>query len=102
LPFGVWTYVAFTFEGRVGVPGTLRLYVNGSLVKEQEAVGSRLENVTGDFLIGAQDNWGVLSLAFKGFVDEIRVSTVVRGFEPCGLTVPVAPVSWGAIKALFR
>lgn len=78
--WGGWRHVALTYDGRVA-----RLFVDGRLGAESEMSGELLHSETALF-IGAEPNGrGDPVPSFKGSIDELRVSSVVRyegGFTP--------------------
>ena len=64
LAVNAWTHVAATYDG-----ATLRLYVNGTLVRSVAAAGS-LVAATGSLRFGGNSIW---SEWFKGYIDEVRI-----------------------------
>jgi hypothetical protein len=60
----VWTHLAVTYNGT-----TLRLFVNGTLVRSQSASGAAI-TTTGALRIGGNSFWGEY---FKGLIDEVRI-----------------------------
>ncbi|WP_417737218.1 LamG domain-containing protein [Rosistilla oblonga] len=83
LPFpmeaGVWRHVAFTYDGI----GTAEFFVDGSTV-------GRSTNVTAGPMAAAirplsiGDRIGSLYRGFPGFIDEVRITSGVREFQPVG------------------
>jgi hypothetical protein len=69
LPLNTWTHLAVTFDGV-----TLRLYVNGALVRSKAVAGSLLAS-SGQLVIGGSSVWGEY---FKGQIDEVRVYNRAR------------------------
>lgn len=68
LALNVWTHLAVTYNG-----ATLRLYVNGVLVRSTAMTGS-LVSSTGSLQIGGNSVWGE---RFRGLIDEVRAYNVV-------------------------
>ncbi len=64
LPLNVWSHLAATYDGSI-----VRLYVNGTQVATQLAVGD-MPNSTGPLRIGGNGIW---SEWFDGQIDEVRV-----------------------------
>jgi hypothetical protein len=82
LPVGTWTHLAATWDG-----GTLRLYVNGTLVSNR-AVAGMLVNTTGPLRIGGNAVWGEFH---RGLIDEVRVyrRALSAGEIAIDMTTPV-------------
>jgi hypothetical protein len=68
VPLNVWTHLALTYDG-----ATLRLYVNGVLVRSTAGHGSAA--TTGALRIGGNSVWGEY---FRGLIDEVRVYNKAR------------------------
>jgi beta-lactam-binding protein with PASTA domain/PKD repeat protein len=64
LPLNTWTHLAATFDG-----SSLRLYVNGSLIRTQSVSGSIISS-TGPLRIGGNAIWNEF---FAGRIDEVRI-----------------------------
>jgi fibronectin type 3 domain-containing protein len=64
LPAGVWSHVAFTYDGT-----TQRLYVNGTQVSSS-AIAGTISTSTGPLKIGGNSIWGEWQ---NGVIDEVRV-----------------------------
>jgi len=65
VPLNTWTHLAFTFDG-----STLRLYVNGSLVRTSGINSGSIVTSAGALRIGGNAVFGEY---FKGLIDEVRV-----------------------------
>jgi Concanavalin A-like lectin/glucanases superfamily len=68
VPLNTWTHLAFTFDG-----STLRLYMNGTLVRTSSANGSSSGAIitsAGALRIGGNAVFGEY---FRGIIDEVRV-----------------------------
>ncbi|MCA8981974.1 MAG: metallophosphoesterase [Planctomycetes bacterium] len=80
LPTGRWAHVAWSWDGK-----TARLFVDGKLAQELEAVGKPKWNRL-PLYVGADTNYrGEPEARFLGWIDEVRVSNVARydaDFEP--------------------
>ncbi len=75
-----WTHLAGTFDG-----GSLALFVNGRRVAETPASGTRTRNELPLYLGADPDGSGQASRSFRGWIDEVRLSTTARytgDFEP--------------------
>jgi hypothetical protein len=64
LPLNTWSHVATTYDGAV-----VRVYVDGTLVASQAAVGSIIGSAS-PLRIGGNTIWGEF---FNGLIDEVRV-----------------------------
>src|SRR5438552_1500221 len=64
LPFNAWSHLAGTYDG-----ASLKLYVNGQLVRSQ-AVSGPIATSTGPLLIGGNSIWDQY---FEGRIDEVRI-----------------------------
>jgi hypothetical protein len=64
LPLNTWSHLAATFDG-----GSLRLYVNGSLVATR-AVAGPVPTSTGALRLGGNSIWGEF---YSGLIDDVRV-----------------------------
>ena len=64
IPTNTWTHIAVTFGG-----GSLRLYVNGTLVTTVSRTGS-IATSTSPLRIGGNTIWGEY---FSGLIDEVRI-----------------------------
>jgi hypothetical protein len=67
VPLNTWTHLAFTFDG-----SSLRLYVNGTLVRTSSSGGSSGPIVTGDGALRIGGN-AVFGEYFRGLIDEVRI-----------------------------
>ena len=64
VPLNTWTHLAMTYD-----TATVRLYVNGTLVRSSATTGALLTS-TGALRIGGNSVWGEF---FQGMIDEVRV-----------------------------
>ena len=64
VPLNSWTHLALTYDG-----ATLRMYVNGILVKSGSASGAGVTS-SGPVRIGGDSVWGEY---FRGLIDEVRI-----------------------------
>jgi len=64
LPFNAWSHLAGTYDG-----ASLKLYVNGQLVRSQ-AVSGPIATSTGPLRIGGNGIWNQY---FEGRIDEVRI-----------------------------
>ena len=64
VPLSTWTHLALTYDG-----ATLRMYVNGILVKSGSASGAVVTS-SGPLRIGGDSVWGEY---FRGLIDEVRI-----------------------------
>ena len=64
VPLNTWTHLAMTYD-----TATVRLYVNGTLVRSSATTGALLTS-TGALRIGGNSVWGEF---FQGIIDEVRV-----------------------------
>ena len=64
VPLNTWTHLAMTYD-----TATVRLYVNGTLVRSSATTGALLTS-TGALRIGGNSVWGEF---FQGMLDEVRV-----------------------------
>lgn len=66
VPYDTWTHVAVTFNG-----GSLKMYINGELAIEREAVGRLIESARNmnTVTVGALNHDGT-SLSFDGLIDD--------------------------------
>ncbi len=67
-PIGRWYYYTATYNGKESGDNTIRMYINGKLIKSQE-FSSSISNSSGPLWIGG-DNQGNY---FKGIMDEFRI-----------------------------
>src|SRR5207244_3787397 len=65
VPLNTWTHLAFTFDG-----STLRLYMNGSLVRSSNMNNGSIVTSAGALRIGGNAVFGEY---FRGIIDEVRV-----------------------------
>lgn len=65
---GKWFYYTATYDGEDESDGTVKLYINGKLIKTESFHGD-ISNSTGPLWIGGTTN----GLYFKGILDEIRI-----------------------------
>ena len=68
MPVNTWTHLAFTFDGT-----TLKLYMNGALVRTSNINGSNsgaLTTSAGALRIGGNAVFGEY---FRGIIDEVRL-----------------------------
>jgi len=74
--YGEWTHIAVTFDANTGVG---EIYINGvkptSYYQQNECQGGYNDDSDRDFWVGRKD---VVSNHFPGFIDEVRISNVVR------------------------
>lgn len=64
LPLNTWSHLAATYDGT-----TIRLYVNGALVRSEAAAGT-ITSTTNPLRIGGNVMWGEW---FQGLIDEVRI-----------------------------
>jgi Concanavalin A-like lectin/glucanases superfamily len=64
LPLNTWSHLAATYDGT-----TIRLYVDGALVRSQAAAGT-IMTTTNPLRIGGNVIWGEW---FHGIIDEVRI-----------------------------
>ena len=64
IPLNTWTHLAATFDG-----GSLRFYVNGSLVRTVARSGA-IQTSSSPLRIGGNTIWGEY---FRGLIDEVRI-----------------------------
>ena len=69
LPFNAWSHLAGTYDG-----ASLKLYVNGQLVRSQ-AVSGPMATSTGPLRIGGNSIWNQY---FQGRIDEVRIYNRAR------------------------
>jgi hypothetical protein len=69
LPLNTWSHVAATYDG-----ARLKLYVNGTLVRDQAYAGSAVVSA-GPLKLGGNAIWGEY---FAGRIDEVRLYNKVR------------------------
>ena len=82
---GVWYHVAADYDGTA-----VRTYVNGVL-HAKTAVTQTLHNSTGRFSLSAATSSGSRNGAFKGFLDETRITKgVARYASDSGFAAPTA------------
>src|SRR5262245_4566537 len=67
LPLNTWSHLAASYDGT-----TIRLYVNGALVRSQAAAGSIVTSAN-SLRIGGNTVWGEY---YAGLIDEVRVYNV--------------------------
>ena len=75
-----WNHVAGVFDGELA-----KLFVNGKLVQQLKAKGTRTVNSLPLFVGADPDGYGNPTREFAGQIDEVRLSTAVRyesEFEP--------------------
>jgi|GEM_PF-1619505 len=77
IPFGKWTHVAAVKEGSI-----LKIFINGRLAGSASFVGID-DNENGvNWIGGLSDPYQVVPhYAFRGFVDDLRISNVARNIE---------------------
>jgi len=68
LPTNLWSHVAVVFTASTG---TAEFFVNASSIGTASGFGHTVNNGGGDFQIGSRQGLG--SVAFDGFIDEVRV-----------------------------
>lgn len=80
-----WYHVAADFDGT-----KTRLYVDG-VMKGSSTTAVTLFNSTADFTVGSWLTAGAFNSAFRGFLDEVRITKgVARYASDSGYTVPTA------------
>lgn len=82
LPLGTcWYHIAVVRDA-----GTVRLFVNGLLVREQSTFGRLDLRNDGDILIGGSECYGANEVPFRGAMDELRIySRALNRFDVQGL-----------------
>ena len=73
LPLNIWTHVAVVFTASTG---TAEFFVNAKSIGTATGFGQTVNNGTGQFQIGTRQ--GIASVAFDGYIDEVRVWNVAR------------------------
>jgi PKD repeat protein len=86
LPLNEWHHVAVTYSESAG---EIKLYLDGEL-KETKATVEVLPEFDADVLIGAQQSGGPTQF-FRGYIDEVRISSTVRDPSEFGLYGPCTP-----------
>ena len=101
---GAWHHIALQWNPAAGAEGRVRLYVDGSMVKEGAGAGDLGADSTRRFAIGAQitaDTKGTAQARWNGDLDEFRFSNTLlepndflcAGYVPSARPVPPAPVA---------
>lgn len=73
LPTTLWSHVAVVFTASTG---TAEFFVNAKSIGSVGGFGQSVNNGTGQFQIGTRQ--GIASVAFDGYIDEVRVWNVAR------------------------
>lgn len=73
LPTTLWSHVAIVFTASTG---TAEFFVNAKSIGSVGGFGQSINNGAGEFQIGTRQ--GIASVAFDGFIDEVRVWNVAR------------------------
>ena len=84
VPIDEWTHLAVTWDF-----DTIDMYVNGEWVAESPLEGSGANNSPDTLKIGRRVRGDETHSSFEGFVDEVRVSSILR-YEREGFPIPTA------------
>lgn len=84
VPAGTWTHVAITYDRE-----KTRLYVSGKFLAESDEWKGKLNDSPDTFKVGRRTRGGDTHSIYKGLIDEVRISKVVR--YTADFAVPTKP-----------